>query len=104
MLTLNEALKIAGLPVKEAEDSVEDIFDRLVRSGDDGAGEISNDEKSMLISEINKKLKAGWTGTEIYLYMRWMEYFETEMSEEKCLKKMADMKAKVEARLAGEKK
>lgn len=106
MFTLNEALKIAGLPqrqIVEEKDEVEDIFDSLSKNVHPD-GKISDDDADSVKGGIKKHLKAGWTRAEIVAFMRNMEEVNPDMDEDKALKRMKEIRDKVEARLAAEKK
>lgn len=106
MFTLNEALKIAGLPQKNLNEEADAqvIFNNLKSSAKSPEEKISGQEEKLLVKTINSKLKDGWTVNEIKSYMKWMEYFNVEDDEDYCLKKMAEAEKKAKDRIASEKK
>lgn len=59
-----------------------------------------SDEEVVLVSNmIEELLNKGWTSWEVINYLCWTEYFNTEDSEEVCLRKMSEMAKFVEKRL-----
>jgi hypothetical protein len=56
------------------------------------------EEQEMLTRDIEHKLITGWTPKEIVEYMGYLEYFNTQDSEDYCLKKMGEIERKMKAR------
>jgi len=74
------------------------IWERLMNTKL-GDCEITEHDKEMLEADIKGRQEAGWSDNEIYLLLRWTEYFNNVDSEDFCLRKMAKMNKQVAERL-----
>jgi hypothetical protein len=106
MLTLNEALKYAGLPYKLAEEEqagdkdVQNIYDSLVRGAVSPDEDITEIDEKDIKRAIKSKLEKGWTKDEIKSMLKWSEYFNVFDNEDTCRRKIKEVSDKVKARLA----
>ena len=82
---------------------VDDVFGRLVNNART-ENNFNSQEEKMLKSDIKRKLKQGWTDSEVVKHMKWLEYFDDVTDEDKALANLKSTKDAVEARLASQKK
>lgn len=90
--------ELLGLLEEDNSASVDKVFQRLVDNAETLNNYDEGDEKS-LRTDIDHKLKKGWTESEIYSHLRWSEYFDTVTDEDVALRKMKETRDKAEARL-----
>lgn len=63
-------------------------------------GPIDLEELSMVIGAIDGLEAKGWTISEASLYLKWLEHVSPDIDEEVALRNMAEIRNKVNARLA----
>jgi hypothetical protein len=87
------ASKMSKRVVKESDDVVQQVFDRLDMTHP------TDDDKKFMAQDIARKTKDGWTVSEIASYMRSMEEVNPELDEDTALARMKKVKDAVAARL-----
>lgn len=70
---------------------------------EDGEGcSINKYDETALKADISAKLGAGWTESEVYGYMKWIEYFDDYYhAEDQCIRWMRSIVENVNTRLKG---
>jgi hypothetical protein len=79
-------------------ENVDAVYSRLLNIAKD-VNDISKSEEQMTKRDIKQMQATGWTDDEIVSCLRNMEHINPDIEEDKALKRMADVKKKVEHRL-----
>jgi hypothetical protein len=87
------ASKMAKRVVKESDDVVQQVFDRLDMTHP------TEEDKKHMASDIMRKTKEGWTVSEIASHMRSMEEVDPDLDEDTALARMKRVRDAVMKRL-----
>jgi hypothetical protein len=76
------------------------VIDRLIAYHPHGA--FLEWEIPMLEADIERKKKSGWSDNEIVSCMRWLEHVDSTIDEDTAIRRMREVRNRVEARLSKE--